>query len=57
MGEKLKIKKSRIKHRVIIPGDPKRNREDLIKSELEYFDYFFWFFGFFVFLFLLREIM
>jgi hypothetical protein len=37
-GERLKIKRSRIKHRVIIPEDPKRNREDLVKSELEYSD-------------------
>jgi hypothetical protein len=36
IGEKLKVKRSRIKHRVIIPGDPKKNREDLVKSELEY---------------------
>jgi hypothetical protein len=36
---KLKMKKSKIKHRVIIPGNPKRNREDLVKSELEYSDY------------------
>jgi hypothetical protein len=37
-GEKLKIKKLKIKHKIIIPGDSRRNREDLIKSELEYSD-------------------
>jgi hypothetical protein len=36
--EKLKVRKPKIRHRVIMPGDSKRNREDLIKSELEYFD-------------------
>jgi hypothetical protein len=35
--EKLKVKRMKIKHRVIIPGDLKRN--DLVKSELEYSDY------------------
>jgi hypothetical protein len=38
-GEKLKVKKSKIKHRVIILGDAKKNREDLVKSELECSDY------------------
>jgi hypothetical protein len=33
MGEKLKVKRSRIKYRVMIPEDPKRNKEDLVKSE------------------------
>jgi hypothetical protein len=33
------MKRSKIKHRVIIPGDSKKNREGLMKSELEYFDY------------------
>jgi hypothetical protein len=34
IGERLKVKNSRIKHRVIIPGDSKRNREDLSSSTL-----------------------
>jgi hypothetical protein len=39
IGEKLKVKRLEIKHKVIIPGDPNMNREDLVKSELEYSDY------------------
>jgi hypothetical protein len=39
MKEKLKVRRSKIiKHRVIIPGDSRRSREDLVKSELEYSD-------------------
>jgi hypothetical protein len=36
--EKLKVRRSKIKNRVIMPGDSRRNREGLIKSELKYFD-------------------
>jgi hypothetical protein len=39
MGERLKVKKSKIKHKVLIPGVKKMNREKLVKSELEYSDY------------------
>jgi hypothetical protein len=34
--ERLKVRRSKIRHRVIMPGDSKRNREDLVKSKLEY---------------------
>jgi hypothetical protein len=37
-GKKLKVKRSKIKHRIIIPTNSRRNREDLVKSELEYSD-------------------
>jgi hypothetical protein len=37
-GEKLKVRRPKIKHRVIMPGESRKNREDLIKSELEYSD-------------------
>jgi hypothetical protein len=37
-GEKLKVKRSKIKHKIIMQGNSKRNREDPIKSELEYSD-------------------
>jgi hypothetical protein len=33
------VKRSKIKHRIIIRGDSKKNREDIVKSELEYSDY------------------
>jgi hypothetical protein len=36
--EKLKVRRSKIKHRVIMPGDSRRNKEDLVKSELKYSD-------------------
>jgi hypothetical protein len=36
--EKLKVRRLKIRHRVIMPGDSRRNRENLVKSELEYFD-------------------
>jgi hypothetical protein len=36
--EKLKVRKSRLKHKVLIPGDSKMDREKLVKTELEYFD-------------------
>jgi hypothetical protein len=36
--EKLKVRRSKIKHTVIMPGDSRRNREGLVKSELEYSD-------------------
>jgi hypothetical protein len=36
--KKLKVRKSHIRHRVTMPGDSKRNREKLIKIELEYSD-------------------
>jgi hypothetical protein len=36
--EKFKVRRSKIKHTVIMPGNSRRNREDLVKSELEYFD-------------------
>jgi hypothetical protein len=36
--EKLKVKKSHIRHKIIMPGDSKRNRENLVKTELEYSD-------------------
>jgi hypothetical protein len=39
MGEKLKVKRSKIKHKVIIPGYSNRNRENLVKLELKYSDY------------------
>jgi hypothetical protein len=39
IGGKLKVKKSEIKHNIIIPGDAKKSREDPVKSELEYSDY------------------
>jgi hypothetical protein len=38
--EKLKVRRSKIKHTVIMLGDSRRNREDLVKSELEYSDVF-----------------
>jgi hypothetical protein len=39
IGDKLKVKRSKIKHKVLIPGDKNMNREKLVKSELEYSDY------------------
>jgi hypothetical protein len=36
--EKFKVRRSKIRHRVIMPRDTRRNREDLIKSKLEYSD-------------------
>jgi hypothetical protein len=32
--EKLKVRRSKIRYRVIMLGDSKRDREDLVKSEL-----------------------
>jgi hypothetical protein len=39
IGDKLKVKRSKIKYKVLISGDKNMNREKLIKSELEYSDY------------------
>jgi hypothetical protein len=36
--EKLKVRKSKLKHKVLIPGDSNMNREKLVKTELEYSD-------------------
>jgi hypothetical protein len=38
-GEKLKIKRSRLKHKIIMSGDSRRNRKKLVKSKLEYSNY------------------
>jgi hypothetical protein len=34
------MKKSKIKHKMIIPGNKNINKKKLVKSELEYSDYF-----------------
>jgi hypothetical protein len=36
--EKLKVRKSKLRHKVLIPEDPNMNREKLVKTELEYSD-------------------
>jgi hypothetical protein len=36
--KKLKVRKSRLRHKTIIPGDLNMNREKLVKTELEYSD-------------------
>jgi hypothetical protein len=36
--EKLKMRKSRLRHKTLIPGDPNMNREKLIKTKTEYSD-------------------
>jgi hypothetical protein len=36
--KKLIVRKSHIRHRVTMPGNSKRNRENLVKTELEYSD-------------------
>jgi hypothetical protein len=36
--EKLKVRKSRLRHKVLILGDPNMNREKLVKTETEYSD-------------------
>jgi hypothetical protein len=39
-NEKLKVKQSRIKHKIIIISeDSRKSKKNLVKSELEYFDY------------------
>jgi hypothetical protein len=36
--EKLKLRKSKLRHKVLIPGDPNMNREKLVETKLKYSD-------------------